>query len=350
MAAELNELESLYAELEPMLAGIGVDTAPRSAATVDAMISKVEAAIAPLTLHPQLKWFWRTWPRLGGECSHPGFSSPIAGLSLREENLIPPSLYELGYADYVYLFVELGSGGEEANDGLDPVGQPAGPGPRIYVYGMFEDVGIRLIFTSFADLLRHMIMQLEMERGSNFLAQAEQLEALLPPSVGDDDKRSIDPADASNWPQRWQRMAGITPAEFQLRGATHTVAEFEAARASGSIEATLVGSVTHIAGSGQGGVVRLTDGTGSIEMLVPNSLISLGNSPSGRYEIDVTASRRVEGEVTTEQIKPDHAEIQRLALSGDIEAAARAALPLGHHVTGNHPVVATAKRPITAAD
>ncbi len=333
MAAGTGELNSLLAELVPLLERRDVDVSRPDRADIDGKIEAVRVSIRPLQLHPHLVWFWQQWPRFGRECTFPGFGEPAVAQDVHQA--LPKALLEIGHGDGGhYLLADLTTG----HDG--------GPGPLIYGWSQAWWNECRLLVAGVTDLMRYMVAIFDLDREVDFIAQADRLEQWLPPTVHDELEQPVDLGDAATWPERWRRAEGLTNRSFTSRGATHTVAALETARRRGSVKATLVGNVRNLAGSAAGTLVRLTDGTGSVQILVPAALAPLGRSPSETYEIDVVAEPLNGPERSRSDTRETTAEIQRLALSGDIEAAARAAVPLGHYVNGPHPIVATAKRPI----
>lgn len=333
------ELDALYRELESMMAAVGIDTTPPDQGLVDAAIPTVERLLAQrhVRLHPQVVWLWRTWPTSAGDLFHPGFTGPDLAAHSLEDDLSPfPFLVTVGYASHQELVADQTHGDRE---------------PYLYVRDYVDGQGARLVFASLADLLRYLITIFDQGRSRtdegpfDLFKERERLSDLLPPSVPDAERRQIG-SDATAWPDRWRRAIGLSDDADTLRGATHTVAELVAARGLGPVEATVVGRVKNLGGSGAGTLARLTDETGSIQVLIPSDVPWLGHSPTDTYEIDVVADPLRGRELTMDDFSADRAEVERLASIREIDDAARTSLPLGRHLTGEHPVRAVARRPV----
>lgn len=199
MTAGTEDLDALYAELQPLLAGIGVDTTAPDRAQMDGQIIEVGKTIAPLAVHPHLVWFWRHWPHLGGECTMPAFMPPEFGLKVRQATPLPPTLLAFGYGNNQCLFAEVSDG----DDG-------DGPGPRIYAWDMLGGRGLQLVFLGFADLLRYLITMLETGESTDLIAHIDRLVAWLPPGVSAEEKKPIEPIDPAGWPDRWKLISGVS--------------------------------------------------------------------------------------------------------------------------------------------
>lgn len=69
--------------------------------------------------------------------------------------------------------------------------------------------------------------------------------------------------DILEWPERWQRIAGLTPESVALQGRTHTIAELMATDPAQPVEATVLARVVSLAGDSKGSTVRVTTGRAS---------------------------------------------------------------------------------------
>ena len=329
------ELELLFDELRPLLASIGIDTRRPDPKPLATQVAEAEALVARLglQLHPHVRWWWENWPDAAAEIIHPSFALPdIAVGTMQGTDFDFRLLMPVGYGHHQYLLVDLTC--DRAGDAY------------LYVYDMFGDTGARLVFSGFTDLLRYILTFFDeiapcAAEGSRFdlVHQRTHLGTLLPIHVPEADKAVVT-RDVSTWPDRWRHHFGIPDDAAALRGRTHTVAELVDARAAGPVEGTLVGRVKNIGGGGQGTVARLTDETGSLQLLILPDALWFGRSPSDTYELDVVADALIIPELTMD----DYREVQRAALEGRMADAARAALGIGHHLTGAHPVRATAQR------
>ena len=324
-----------------MLASLGIDTTPPESAQITKAIEQVEELLSEqgLDLHPHVRWLWETWAPMACEVIHPGFQRPDFSASVLSDRQQGPFgfLLPVGYDGH--------------RDLLADMTQPAGD-LYLYAYDYFDDQGIRLVFSGLDELMRYLITFFdEAERCAvydgpfAFIAQRERLSGLLPPTIADDEKRPID-SEINTWPKRWRQHQGHADDADALRGATHSVAKLVAARAHGLVEATLVGRIQNLAGSGKGTVARLTDDSGSVEVHIPASAPRFDTSLSDTYEVDVVADQLVEPEKTVDDFGDDYQEVQRLALGGNVPDAAKLAAAMGFHVTGDHPVRVTAQRPI----
>lgn len=170
--------------------------------------------------------------------------------------------------------------------------------------------------------------------------------ALDAEGIAPDERGPFDDFDILTQPVRWRRAGGIDESTFTPTGATHTIAELLAGRGHGTVTGTIVGHGATRAGTGSGRLDLVRDDTGEVEVWVPSSVPSLGSSGGGYNEYDVVAQRFDGPDQTLDDFDADHTEVVRRALSGDIEGADAAAVAMGDFLSRDHPVVATAVRPV----
>jgi len=93
--------------------------------------------------------------------------------------------------------------------------------------------------------------------------------------------------DILQWPEHWQRAAGLTPELIQPRGATHTIAALTQTDPAQQREATIVAQVVSLAGTGAATTVRVDDGTGLLVIHCPARTTLLGPVIRDWFEFDV---------------------------------------------------------------
>jgi hypothetical protein len=93
--------------------------------------------------------------------------------------------------------------------------------------------------------------------------------------------------DILEWPEHWQRAAGLRPEHLALRGATHSIAELLATPSEQRVRATIVAQVVDLAGGGTWARVRADDGTGRLDVFCPEGTTLLGPRSGDWFEFDV---------------------------------------------------------------
>ena len=94
--------------------------------------------------------------------------------------------------------------------------------------------------------------------------------------------------DTLTWPAHWQRASGIDPHDAEPRGATHTIADVLASDPASELRVTVAGRVMDLAGSGTSVRVRVSDGTGAIDISCRAGTTPFGLVCGNRFEFDVT--------------------------------------------------------------
>ena len=108
--------------------------------------------------------------------------------------------------------------------------------------------------------------------------------------------RRIESIDRSRYPKHWLSAEGLPPDHFELRGATHTVESFKAARKTNpQVHATLQGFYENLVCGGpiQGCVGTFRDESGELQVFVP-LLAGLAGAigQRGEAELDVMSVAR----------------------------------------------------------
>ncbi len=309
----------------------------------DSLIAPIVDRIAPAGLPADIEWFWRHWmpSSFGHLTGYPHFTELEFVLHvLNDDETWPASLVPVAYESHGFLGVELE--------------YPDSSAGRVYYYAYADD-GHRLRARSLAEMLDVVVDAIEDgeidERGGFVLLDADvdelcraRLDAAGVPAA---DRGPFDPSDSLTWPPAWRRLAGIDDAARSPVGASHSVASLIAAvhASRGAVTATISGRVVRSGGSADGDVLAIDDGTGVVDVYVPRAVPRFGQSADARYEFDVVATAGAGGTGLMD-VDGDHAAASEAALAGDVDAAARAVLPIAAVIHGDHPVVATAIRPL----
>ena len=93
--------------------------------------------------------------------------------------------------------------------------------------------------------------------------------------------------DILDWPEHWQRTAGLRPEHLALRGATHSIAELLATPPERPVQATILAQVVDLAGSSTWARARVDDGTGQLDVSCPEGTMLLGPRMFDWFEFDV---------------------------------------------------------------
>jgi hypothetical protein len=93
--------------------------------------------------------------------------------------------------------------------------------------------------------------------------------------------------DTLSWPAHWQRASGIDPRDAEPRGATHTIADVLASDPACELRATVAGQVVDLGGSSTGCRVRVSDGTGAIDISCRAETTPFGLVCGRQFEFDV---------------------------------------------------------------
>jgi hypothetical protein len=155
-------------------------------------------------------------------------------------------------------------------------------------------------------------------------AQAVRLTAAQP-LRGFGDARQI-PQDARCWPEHWLQAEGLTVETRTPRGANSTVASLlRQASAGTTAHGTIRARVTSLAMSGQGSRIAVTDGSGTLDLWCPTAVCTYGPVIRREFEFDVVVHTNP---APGPDWRPEHREVQRRALSHDLEGAQAAAAEL----------------------
>ena len=314
-------------------------------------IAAIVEHVAPYVLPAELRRFWErvdadriavfTFPMLRG----PAHTLEILSW-LRESEAplpigFPPLLLPVDYASQCYCVIELGS---EWSDGG--------------VILEWEMDAHSLVAHSLADridLLGELLAAGHFERmgdGSDGEVSIDHrveqelriahLDASGPhPLYGD--QRAL-PTDLTSWPAHWLTASGVDLRDRRPVGATHSVAGLVAAATNGRVTGRIHGEVIRLAGSGEGALVVVEDGTAAIDVWCPADTSPWGPVHRSRFEFEVT----VEGPVgALPELDATHVEITRHALAGDLGSAQKAALALAETLARHRPAaVASDIRPL----
>jgi hypothetical protein len=93
--------------------------------------------------------------------------------------------------------------------------------------------------------------------------------------------------DILEWPDHWQRAAGLRPEDLEPGGATHTISELLATPTSHSVRATIAARVVDLMSSGGWTRVRVNDGTAALDVVCPAATTLLGPRIRDWYEFDI---------------------------------------------------------------
>ncbi len=256
------------------------------------IVAELEAEIAPMRLPGEVRRFWeRVDVARLPLYPFPQFAGPDFALSswrsTRDEfsELQPVALVLVGYTSQSCMSVEL------------DVGNLAGG-------ALFEwyivDGGFERRFNRIGDWLRYVTRLVD--DGSFLRKEGPQGQYLdVPPPEMYDHERATRPLpdphpfygatvdigrDILEWPEHWQRAAGLRPEMLRPRGATHTIAELLASPPDQGVRATIAACVVAVA-AGVGELrVRVDDGTAQLDVACPpNPLI--GPRLRSWFEFDV---------------------------------------------------------------
>ena len=287
--------------------------------------------------------FWTKWdPSTIGPPALEGFLPLERIADCRRLDCPPCPLILLPIADVHggRVWVELASAGH--------------PGGRIF-HSAFDESVATLWAVGLSDLLDSLSCAFERDAidERSFSIDAEELgriiddrlDQTLAPGVD----RQVEAIDRSRQPSHWQRAEGLDSSHFALRGSSHTVAEFDAARHGGGAgePATLVGTYRDSVGGGplRGNVGEFADATGSLQVFVPESTLRLGAiGAGGLVEIDAVAMRRNGIGIDTMSAR---AELQLAASLGTSEVSNELLGRLAEEMSRlDTSVIVTAMRPI----
>jgi hypothetical protein len=302
MAFEIDPVEDLEAAVDWFVEVIGARS-DQPIERVDAPgavardLSEIDRRIVPFVLPPEFRWFWETWDPAGfvflaGE----DLRSPDFALDSWAENCsemdVPRALFPVGYVGHSFLLADL----------TVPSGAPA----SLWSWGFFDDELV-CVAPSLAGAMR---------------ASAECTELAMPepttePPPGDNwfgfyldlfaspryeqvvdrhfaasphaSRARVPLRDSARWPAAWRAAEQVMTGGSEVRGTTHTVAEFLAAANEGMPRGRLRGQLEQMSGGLEGGsayLMQMTDWTGSIFLAVPPSRLPPGWRPGLEVEVE----------------------------------------------------------------
>jgi hypothetical protein len=284
------DIDSAVTSLGDALVDAGFER-PRPPRDVD-WLAEHNATVAPLRLPEQLERFWRLVdPATLQAVVFPRFTSPEFALDswrrMREEfpHQEPHNLLLIGYESWNCMWIELDDddqrGGtlfdgrldadaffrrcNDLEDWLDRIVEliAAGSAERIDAtsgsYLRVVDPRDELALAAPRDLPRHPLYR---------------------------DQTAIG-RDTLSWPAHWQRASGIDPRDAEPRGATHTIADVLASDPASELCATAAGQVVDLGGSSTSVRVRVSDGTGAIDISCRAVTTPFGLVCGERFEFDV---------------------------------------------------------------
>lgn len=264
-------------------------------------IADLERRLPGLRIPEELRGLWMGWtPESFGSLFFDGLYrlDEVLGIHDRDAAVGFPRLcLPLAYIEKAGVWIELET--------------TSHPGGRVY-HTYYEEGLLKLWCVGLSDLF-HLVSETIERGGVNesvstrpFLdfgvfetARLELTSELL--AMPDEWRVGI--GDKSAWPRHWREADGVDDEKLELRGRSHTVAEFDQARERGRITGTLVGEITGLVAGGpvDGTVANFTDETGSIQVYasVEVERAIVGLEVGVRREIDVI------GEPSARGLRPD---------------------------------------------
>ncbi len=252
-------------------------------------VQDIEERLAPLRLPAELRSFWAEWsPRSFGSLFFDGLLPFEEAVAVYDRDValgFPRVMMPLAYIENAGVWIELET--------------PEHPGGRIY-HTFYDDALLQLWCVDVSSLV-HLVSEAVETGGVN---DPDSMRPWLDVGVFDQvrldrteellampDEWQVSIADREHWPAHWAAAEALPRVMIDLRGRTHTVTEFDQARASGRVSGTLVARVSGLISGApmEGTLIDVTDGTGSIQLYVPVELeeavrdIGLG----GEVELDV---------------------------------------------------------------
>ena len=293
-----------------------------------AAAEEVADVVAPYSLPTELRRFWErvdpegiqvfTFPMLRGPATALDLVRGLRELDVTVPLVPPPVLLPFDYASHCYAVIELGSEWCEGGTLFE-----------------WEFDNVPLVSRSLADridMVAELLLEDRFERGDGYVSldhraeQEKRLEGLSASSPDPvyGDLRTI-PSDPQSWPPHWLAASSIDLRTREPLGATHTIAELIVSAGGGRATGRIHGTVTNLAGGGDGSLIVVDDGTMSLEVWCPAGTSLWGPVHRTRQEVEVA----IEGPVgAPADLATPHAEVTMQALAGNLEAAQDAALAL----------------------
>ena len=290
------------------LAGAGVER-PSPPAALSAL-EELEAAIAPMRLPADVRRFWeRVDAATLGAMTDPELHGPdLALMSWRMGRAEfaagqPAALVQVAYSSHQCMSVELDVGDIQ--------------GGALFEWNLV-DGGFERRFNGLGEWLAYISRLID--RGCFEALQSIGLgrRLLVPDRERDSEERASRPVppphpvhgttihvgrDILDWPEHWQRAAGLRPEDLQPRGATHTVAALLATPASERMRATIAARVVGLMGTGGWTRVRVDDGTAELDIVCPAATTLLGPRMGDWFEFDIVIEPGAETGATAEAVR-----------------------------------------------
>jgi hypothetical protein len=280
------EIDASIDALADAMRGAGVEW--RDGEADPAVIDEIARAIEPLRLPRDLLRFWQRMSLSDPVVvtSWPEFCTPYFALNSwrqgREEfpGQAPSLLFMVAYESWSCMSMELAG--------------PHGPGGALFQWSLDGETFL-LRHHRLGDWLEHLASLVNAgsyERFERSLTVSDPFDEelagrgqVLPPHPVYGETREF-PKDPEGWPTHWQRASRIEVDDLRPHGATHTIAEVLASDPASELAATIEAKV--IALSGQRDTsVRVSDGTGEMDVLCPAITTALGPSIRSSYEFDI---------------------------------------------------------------
>ncbi|NNE11948.1 MAG: hypothetical protein HKN41_06830, partial [Ilumatobacter sp.] len=285
-SVDIERLDRAVARLESVASTLGCEFPPAEPLQLE-QLDRVEAAIAPLRLPSDIAHFYRTWSiTKAGTLFLPHLCDLGFALDSWDEHRATewPSavLFPIAYMSHWMHFVELD--------------HPDSPGPWIYD-GAYAGGLFTLAHSCLAAWLEWIADEVEAGRVEEVWEGRWQLtreqtdddertERLRADDVPDDAIPPFDDSDRRQWPLRWNLADGFDPADYELRGPTHTLASFVEALRAGPASATIhVGLIRQMGHSAE-----LADETGCLAVTLERQDSPFG---TGRiWEVEISGDHQ----------------------------------------------------------
>jgi hypothetical protein len=255
-------------------------------------LAELTATVAPLRLPEPLERFWRLVDTATLQAVvFPRFTSPEFALDswrrMREEfpHQEPHNLLLIGYESWNCMWIELDDDDQRGGTLFDGRLDADAFFRRCNDLEDWLDRIVELIAAGSAE-------RIDATNGSYLrvidprdeLALAAPRDLPRHPLYGD---QAAIGRDTLSWPEHWQRASGIDPRDAEPQGATHTIADVLASDPAGELRATVAGQVVDLGGSSVSVRVRVSDGTGAIDISCPAETTPFGLVCGERFEFDV---------------------------------------------------------------
>jgi hypothetical protein len=297
-------LDSLCQALD----GAGVERpSPPAALTA---LEELEAAIDPMRLPADVRRFWqRVDAATLGAMTYPELHGPDLALTSwrmgRAEFAAgqPAALLQVAYSSHQCMSVELDVGEIQ--------------GGALFEWNLV-DGGFERRFNGVGEWLTYIARLIDSGWFESGDAIGLGRRLLVPDRDRDSEERATRPVpaphpvhgttihigrDILDWPEHWQRAAGLRPEDLSPRGATHTVAAVLASPAGQRLRATIAARVVGLMGTSGWTRVRVDDGTAALDVVCPAATTLLGPRMGDRFEFDIIVEPGATTGATAEAIR-----------------------------------------------